>query len=192
MMKKKQPYNVAFIGRSGSGKGTQAKLLENFLTPALRVETGALFRKLAKEETPIGYWVRGILQKGGLPPGWLASFLWEQEIFSRLTPEKHLIMDGAPRRREEAELLDRILPDFGRSLVRGIYIAVGESEARQRLLDRGRSDDNEETIENRLTYFEKDVVPVLEYYRAKKRFIEINGEQSVEAVHKDIIQALGL
>ncbi|MBI2048763.1 MAG: nucleoside monophosphate kinase [Parcubacteria group bacterium] len=191
-MKKRQPRNVAFIGRSGSGKGTQAELLENFLTPALRIETGALFRALAKEETPIGHLVRNILEEGGLPPGWLASFLWEREIFLRLTPEKHLIMDGAPRRLEEAELLDRILPDFGRHGASGIYVAVGRAEAKQRLLDRGRGDDDEGTIENRLAYFEKDVVPVLEYYKDKKRLIEINGEQSVEAVHKDIVRALGL
>ena len=61
------------------------------------------------------------------------------------------------------------------------------------MMERKRSDDTPEKIQNRLSWYERDVVPSFEYFKGKDgyNFIKINGEQTVEDVHKDIIKALG-
>ena len=192
MRERTQPFNISFIGQTGSGKGTQAGLLAQRLLNVVHIITGDLMRALAKEDSVLGRKVAEILDAGGLPPVWTASFLWEREIFARLAPDKHLIMDGAPRRLEEAQLLDEILLAFDRAPVTGIFLRISEAEALRRLKARGRDDDDEKTIANRFAYFSESVMPMLEYYRGSARLIEINGEQSIGAVQKDIRAALGI
>lgn len=184
--------NLVLVGRSGSGKGTQAELLLETLRPALYIVTGVLFRALAGEQSPLGARIKTILARGGLPPGWLAIHLWQREILMKLTPTTHLLMDGAPRRIEEAEMLDAMLPDLERSPALALYINVSKEEATRRLVSRGRSDDQPEVIANRQAYFDDVVIPVVEYYRGKRRLIEINGEQPANAVALDIASALHL
>lgn len=185
-------YNLVLIGRSGSGKGTQVKPLLHILRPALSIVTGDLFRAFAGEQSSLGMRIKAILERGGLQPGWLAVHLWQREILMKLMPTMHLIMDGAPRRIEEAEMLDIMLPDFERSLAFALYINVSKEEATRRLIARGRSDDRQEVIANRLAYFDEAVLPVVEYYRDNGRLIEINGEQPAENVASDIARALQL
>ena len=61
-----------------------------------------------------------------------------------------------------------------------------------RMMERKRADDTPEKIQNRLDWFEKDVTPAINFFKNKDRynFIEINGEQTVEEVHKEIINKL--
>ena len=191
-MQPQRALNIVLIGRSGSGKGTQAQLLLKKLQPSLYVVTGELFRKLAKKATPLAQNVKATLDRGGLPPAWLAIFLWQRELLTNLSSEMHLIMDGTPRRVAEAEMMDTMLPDMRRTPMLPLHIRLSKEEAKKRLLLRSRYDDTASAIENRLAYFDKQVLPVVEYYRAKGRLIEINGKQSVEAVFGDIMKALGL
>lgn len=183
-------HNLLFIGRSGSGKGTQAELLIEILHPALYIVAGDLFRALAEEKSPLGKRIKAIMEQGGLPSGWLAVYLWQHEILTRLMPTTHLVMDGAPRRLEEAIMLDVMLSDLGRLPAFALYLRISKEEATRRLIARGRSDDRREVIANRQTYFDEVVVPVVEYYRDKERLIEINGEQPIANVSSDIAHAL--
>ena len=70
-----------------------------------------------------------------------------------------------------------------------IYLNVGTDWATKHLLIRGRHDDNVQDIDNRLKWFDDEVLPTVEFYRKNKYydFHEINGEQSVEAVRKEIV-----
>lgn len=191
-----KPINIIMLGLSGSGKGTQVELLLALLEPRYRMQviaTGDLFRKLKSLDTDVGNRIRDTLAKGGLPFDDLATTLWMHEIAVRVREDEGIIFDGAPRRVPEAENMDRFLAYLerkGRTFV--LYLRVSSEEARKRLLLRGREDDTDSAIAARMAYFRDRVMPVIFYYRDQERLLEINGEQSIENVHKDIMQALRL
>ena len=191
-----KPLNIIFLGLSGSGKGTQVQLLSEVVRkhhPMHIISTGDLFRRLQEYTTDVGKRVKRILQEGGLPFDDLATTLWMHEIAFRVHEHEGIIFDGAPRRLDEAKNIDRFL-DFLRRKenTKVVYLSVSPEEITKRLLNRGRADDNLTAIEGRIDYFNKSVLPVLDYYRQEGRLIEINGERSSEEVHRDIVKALGL
>ncbi len=191
-----KPLNIIFLGLSGSGKGTQVQLLADMMrrfNPVHIVSTGDLFRRLQEFTTDVGRRVKRILQEGGLPFDDLATTLWMHEIAFRVHEHEGIIFDGAPRRLDEAKNIDRFLEFLERkAYTKVVYLSVTPEEITRRLLSRGRADDNLTAIEGRIGYFQRSVLPVIEYYREQNRLIEINGEQDVEKVHADIMKALGL
>jgi len=106
-----KPFNFTLIGRSGSGKGTQAKLLMKHFGNLFYVSTGDLFRDLSKANTDTSIRIQKIVKQGGLPIDDLASALWMHKLAYELKEEQGFILDGAPRRVNEAQTLDRFL-DF--------------------------------------------------------------------------------
>ena len=193
-MKDLSGSTLVFIGRSGCGKGTQVALLESFLKGAghdvAKVTTGDLGREFAKQETPLGRFVKQLLDEGKLFPSWLAIFLNMRAIVDALTDQKRvLIIDGAPRRLFEAQAFDELMADIGRPLPTPIYLDISEDEARARLHKRGREDDKEtHDIEMRLSWFKTDVMPVLEYYGA--RLITVKGDGPIEKVQKNLQETI--
>ena len=104
---------------------------------------------------------------------------------------KGIIFDGAPRKVYEAQMLDEVFEMFNwKGRFRICHIKISDKEARKRLLLRKRHDDNPSAIKERLAYFKEEVEPMLRYYKKNNMLIEINGEQSVEAVHKEIMRKL--
>ena len=88
-------------------------------------------------------------------------------------------------------MLDEVFEMFGwKRRFRVCYIDISKKEVTRRLLLRNRSDDNLSGIQARLAYFEKEVKPMLRYYKKKKVLVDINGEQSVENVHQEIVKKL--
>jgi adenylate kinase len=178
-----------FIGRSGCGKGTQAKLLEEYLKglglTVINVGTGAFARERAAEQTLMGRWIKSILDVGGFFPSWLADTLMLQMIEPHLlNGSEVLIIDGSPRRLSEAKVLDEFMAHIKRSSVRPIYLDISEDESRRRLLARGRGDDTPEVISNRLSWFSSEVIPVLNYYG--DRLMRVPGEELPEEIHARI------
>lgn len=135
---KGRKLNFILIGRSGSGKGTQAKLLnKHFGGNLFHVVTGDLFRHLAKQKTDTSKRIAEILIEGGLPFDDLATTLWMYQIAHNLKEDQGLICDGFPRRVKEAENLDRFLEFLKRKQdVRVLLIDVSEKEAFDRLTKR--------------------------------------------------------
>lgn len=182
-----KPLIFVLLGRSGAGKGTQANLLAKKFNLRI-ISTGNLARALAKKNTPSGKTVKEILKKGGFLPYWLASFLWMREIVESKNPSLRIIFEGSPRKINEAKDIDEVFGLYGlKNKILAVHIKISPKEAVKRLLLRGRYDDTKKAILSRLKEFEKYVVPVINYYRKTKRFIEINGEQSVEDVFKDTL-----
>jgi adenylate kinase len=181
------------LGRSGSGKGTQAHLLEEKISPCLYVKTGELFRALAQRDTFIGRKVNKILLSGVLPQQWLAEFLWQGELISRIiTGQENIIFDGMPRRLDEAKELDEMLEWLERKNLNVILLDISREEAKARLLKRLRSDDVSSAIDKRLDWFEAEVMPVVEYYKASGRLIIVDGIGSIEEIFERIIKVLNL
>ena len=182
-----------FIGRSGCGKGTQAALLQTYLEgkgcEVLRLGTGDFARERAQKNTLTGKWIKSILDAGGFFPHWLAGALMIEMIEPQLTAhEQVLLLDGSPRRMHEAEVLDDFMTHLKRPAVRAIHLDISDEECRRRLLARSRSDDTEDAITNRLTWFKTQVVPVLDYYG--NRLISVSGVGSPESIHAKIVESL--
>ena len=104
-----KPLNFVLIGRSGSGKGTQAKLLVKHFGNLHSFSTGDMFRILAKADSDVGARIRRIVEEGGLPFDELATALWMHEIAFKIKEDEGIIADGFPRRLNEAKALARFL-----------------------------------------------------------------------------------
>ena len=104
-----KPLNFVLIGRSGSGKGTQAKFLIKHFGNFVYISSGDLFRKLIKADTAVGKRVKKVVEKGGLPFDEIATTLWMHEFSYNVKDGQNFILDGAPRRLNEAKTLDGFL-----------------------------------------------------------------------------------
>lgn len=188
----KNKLTLILLGRSGSGKGTQAKFILKRLRPGgvCYIGTGNLMRAFMKKKGLTALRTREVMKQGNRHPSWLAVFLWIKKLIEDDRTHHHVIFDGAPRGVGEAVTIDEFMEWHGRNLPLCIYLDVSGSEVARRLLQRGRIDDTKRTIHNRLAYFPKLVLPVIHYFKRKKRLIYINGEQSIEKVRRDIDQAL--
>ena len=191
---------LIFLGPQGSGKGTQVELLKNFLTendpgrPILYFEAGRFLREFAKGDGYVEKRVNEILLGGNFVPTFITTYLMSQYFVGSMTGEEHLIVDGFPRELEQAYVFDTAVKFYSRPSPTLLNITLPEEESVKRLLKRGRADDTEEGIRSRLAWNEKQVNPVIEWFRQNPRYraLDIDGNHTVEEVHQDILQQLGL
>ena len=181
------------VGRPGSGKGTQAKLLAESIGAPI-FSTGDEFRALAAGDTYLGTRLKGAMESGELLPHWLASFTFEKALFS-LAPEDKIIFEGACRTGPEAELFHEISLWLPRPYC-AVYLRISEEEAWTRLLDRakksGRADDDTAAIRRRFEEYKQKNEAVIEAFKARGTLVEVNGEQPIEATHQAVLAALQL
>lgn len=188
------------MGKPGSGKGTQADLFRLYFAKHFpgekffSLETGLRFRILSQSGSYTAKIAKAVNDRGGLQPEFLAVSLWGQLLIENMTEGCSMLVDGSPRKICEAYLMDGALTFYNFSKVKIIYLETTHDEVTKRLLKRGRVDDTPSGINGRLGWFESDVAPVLEYFKKhpdpRYTFHVINGEQSIEKVHQDIIAAL--
>ena len=195
------PLTVIFIGPQGSGKGTQIDKVKSAITllnderKLVEIQTGRLFRAMtAKTDTFAQNKIANTLSQGILQPDFLTFVLWGQEMLNELDPYSHLLIDGFPRTVSQAKILDGAFDFFERSNIQVINLDTPEAIVRERMLGRARADDTPESIENRLRWYREDTLPVLEYYRQKENAAvhDIDGSNSIESVHEQIVSALKL
>jgi len=191
---------IVFIGRSGCGKGTQVEQFKNFLKnnderEIFHLEAGDRFRSLINEKNYTSQLAKEVADKGGLQPEFLSIWAWTDKMVHSLRKDEHLMIDGTPRRLSEAKILESVFEFLNRTEVNIVYLNVSRDWAIQRMKERGRDDDKHlEDVIARLDWFETDVVPALDFYRAHKshKFHEINGEQEIDKVSEDILISIGL
>ena len=192
-MKVSKPFFLIILGRPGSGKGTQADLLEEKFGLE-HISTGQLLRERAKDRDFVGTKLHEIMDTGKLVPTPLVFQLW-MPAFEALHDNKEklngILFDGSPRKLYEAHMLDEVLEFYEwKDNVKVLNIGISPKESMTRLLKRGRHDDDEDDIQRRLDWFEHEVVPVLTHYKKQGMRIDINGEQSIEDVHGEILRKL--
>lgn len=192
-----QPQTFVFFGIVGSGKGTQVKLLMEFLKKKdgreqLYVGTGEIFRKILESGSEDASGLKELVHSGKLISDEITNNLVEKKVNSELTPEKHLIFDGYPRTLGQSKYFEELLASKKREGVKIIYIELSEAEATKRNLLRGRHDDTEEGLKKRFDEYKNNVIPAMSYFQGKNGYeiYTINGEQSVEDVHKEIINKI--
>jgi adenylate kinase len=193
-----QPQTFVFFGQVGSGKGTQVKLLTDFLKSkdareTVYAGTGDGFRKLIESGSYTANLVKEYVHNGILVPDFLTDAVFMNILISNLSIEKNLITDGYPRTAPQSMIFEEMMKFFKRSDIKIIYIELGEKEAMKRNLLRGRQDDTKEGLTKRFNEYKNKVIPAMNYFNNKENYTiyTINGEQSIESVHKDIIKALG-
>jgi adenylate kinase len=186
-------YNTfIFLGKPGSGKGEQSKALAEKIDFPI-ISSGGRFREIATHDTIVGRKVGDIINHGYLMPHWFASYIF-LDIALNLKDGAGAIFDGAARKKPEAELFDSVMQWLERPY-KAIYINVQDEIAVDRIMKRkdleGRKDDDEEAVQIRLKQYYDEAYPAIEYFRSTDNFLEINGDQTIEAVHADILTGIG-
>ncbi len=191
-----------FIGRSGSGKGTQAELLVNHFketgvindqNPLFYLETGHQFREFITSTSHTGRLAKAVMDKAERQPDFLAVWLWSHMFVENIVGDEHLFLDGTPRSLNEARTLDTAMTFYSRKNICVVYLDVSREESKRRMEERSRADDKKVSdIETRLNWFDTDVLPAVKFYEDNSRyhFLKINGEQTREKIHEDIVSAL--
>ncbi len=179
---------IILIGPPGAGKGTQAKMLEQSLGLP-QVSTGDLFRYNLKNETALGKLARTYMDRGDLVPDEVTVAMVKDRL-ARADAAGGAILDGFPRTQAQADALDQLLGELGGRITVVPNIVVDREELVQRLTKRGqiegRADDTEETVRNRMRVYEEQTKPLLDYYSRRGLVVDVNGQQSIEAVQQEL------
>ncbi|WP_024800407.1 adenylate kinase [Nocardia sp. BMG51109] len=178
---------LVLLGPPGAGKGTQAELLSDKLG-VLHISTGNLFRANISQETPLGREAQKYLDAGNLVP----SDVTNRMVSSRIAePDaaNGFVLDGYPRTVDQAEALEKMLKEAGYELDAVISFEVAEDVVVNRMLGRGRDDDTEDVIRNRMRVYREETEPLLEYYDGL--VVAVDGVGEIEEVNGRLLRALG-
>jgi adenylate kinase len=186
------PLNVLLLGPQGAGKGTQATRISNeYDIP--HIASGEILRAEMTAGTELGNRVRDVIDRGEL----VSDDLMIELIRNRLEQpdtESGFVLDGLPRTLVQAEALDSILSDIGRSFSVVFALQIPDALAFERLRRRarleGRADDTDEAIQRRLDLYHQETEPLIEYYRTRGRLVPVHGDRSENEVFAEIQQAL--
>jgi adenylate kinase len=194
-----KPITVLFFGSQGAGKGTQVKMLMDYLKSRgdqgiVHIDMGAEFRALRDTGSYTGKLTGEIIDAGGRMPDFMTIYLQTKKLADNLTTgQEHVIADGLARGTDQTRALDEAMKFFKREDLTIISMELSEKSAIERLLARGRNDDTEEGIKNRLGWYKSDVQPQLELLKELGwKVVVIDGEPDVNTIHKNVVQTLGL
>lgn len=183
---------LIFLGPPGAGKGTQAKVLANWLSVP-HISTGDILRAAVADQTPLGVQAKAYMDSGELVPDSLILSMI-QERLGQADTQKGWILDGFPRTVAQAEQLDHLLAEIGQRCDRIINLTVPDPILVARLLNRGqqegRSDDTEAVVQRRLSVFHEQTKPVLAFYGDRPELANVDGDASLETVTQHLKQAV--
>lgn len=184
--------NLILFGPPGAGKGTQAKRLVE-QRGMVQLSTGDMLRAAIASGSELGARVKDVLARGDLVSDGIVIALIEERL-----PEAEAaggaIFDGFPRTVAQAEALDRLLEPRGRPVDAVIRLRVDDAVLLERVTrrfnDQGRPDDNPDSFAVRLDAYNSQTAPLLPYYQAQGKLVEVDGMSSVAAVAEAIDAAL--
>lgn len=178
---------LVLLGPPGAGKGTQAAILSEKLGVP-HISTGDLFRANISEGTPLGVEAKEYIDSGRLVPTEVTARMVEARLDEPDAAEGFLL-DGFPRTVEQAEILKDLLTESGQQLDGVLNFKVAEDVVVERMLARGRADDNEETIRTRLGVYRDETAPLIDHYGAQ--IINVEAEGTVEEINARALTSLG-
>ena len=207
--------NLLIMGLPGAGKGTQAaKIVEQFHVE--HISTGDMFRAAMANQTEMGVLAKSYIDKGELVPDEVTNGIVKERLSQDDIKETGFLLDGYPRTIEQAHALDKTLAELGIELEAVINIEVNPDCLLERLSGRiihretgetfhkvfnppvdykeedyyQREDDKPETVKRRLDVNIAQGEPIIAHYRAKGLVHDIEGNQDINDVFKDIEKVL--
>ena len=183
--------NIILMGPQGSGKGTQAKLLADKFN-LFYFEMGSFLRKLAGKNLLVDEIIN---KRGELLPDDMFFFAMKKLLGEKISEGKGIILDGFPRTLRQYELLKNWFGEKNIKIDMVIFLDVGGKESIRRLSARRiyekRDDDRPEQIKKRLQIFDKETKPLLEVFQGEGVLFKVNGERSIDEIHKDLVRIVG-
>ena len=184
--------NIILFGPPGSGKGTQSeKIIGKY--KLVHISTGDLLREEVANQTELGMKAKEIMERGELVSDEIVIGMISNKL------EEHqdgpgFIFDGFPRTVEQARELRKALTDYDERISVMISLEVPREELVKRLLKRGeesgRTDDNLETINNRIDVYNRQTIPVTYYYQKMHKHVPVNGVGTVDEIFKRIVKVI--
>ncbi|API90095.1 MULTISPECIES: adenylate kinase family protein [Carnobacteriaceae] len=169
---------IILVGAPGSGKGTVAERIQNKYEFPI-VSSGEILRNEMKQETAIGKQVLSYVSSGKLVPDRIITALIKQKI-SKHQHKCSVVLDGYPRNLNQSLALE----DITQTKQRVFYLDVPKDILKERLINRGRTDDTEKVIEQRFEVFLNETRPILDYYKRRDTLVRISGTSSDEIFRK--------
>lgn len=198
---------IILFGPPGAGKGTFSAQIRDVLPEIIHISTGDILRENLKGETPLGLKAKKYMDKGELVPDDVVIDMIKDRLKKKDVKKHGFVLDGFPRTYTQAEALNNITkidyvvllkvdediiikrilgryscPDCGeiynkyfmKPKIEGVCDECGASIKFEQ-----RSDDNEETLRNRLNVYKENANPILEFYRKKGKVKEVNYENKL-------------
>ncbi|WP_433599740.1 adenylate kinase [Nocardia sp. CA-135953] len=178
---------LVLLGPPGAGKGTQADLLSDKLGVP-HISTGDLFRTNISARTPLGREAQKYIDAGDLVPSDVTNRMVEARV-AEPDAANGFVLDGYPRTVDQADALEKILADMDKKLDAVLCFVVPEETVVGRMMARGRNDDNEDVIRNRLRVYREETEPLLEHYDGL--VVSVDGVGEIDEVNARALHALG-
>ncbi|MFN4259559.1 MAG: adenylate kinase [Gemmataceae bacterium] len=179
---------LILFGPPGSGKGTQAQLLCERWNLA-HISTGDILREAIQQGTPAGQQAAPFVQQGLLVPDDLVNEIVSERFRREDRPER-FVLDGYPRTVAQAVSFDQVLRQQFLDIQGVILLRVNDEEIVTRLRGRGRADDVEAVVRQRLRVYHETMAGLIDHYRRQQLLREVNGEGSIADVYARIVQVL--
>ena len=179
---------IVLLGAPGSGKGTQAKLLEESLGIP-HISTGVLLRAAVSAGSEVGLAAKAFMDAGDLVPDDLMLSLIKERL-GKDDVQAGFILDGYPRNLVQTQALDGLLGRLNVPLDEAIQIDVEYEQIAERIANRaaqeGRSDDSAEVVKNRLQVYEEQTAPVVDFFERKGVLSQVYGVGTIDEVFQRI------
>lgn len=211
--------NLLIFGPQGSGKGTQADLLAEKFN-LCHIETGHIFREIAREDTELGHTIKALNEQKEMIPDHITMDVLRHYL-TPIPKEIGVILDSAPRTWGQIEPVEQLFAELGRDITKAIYITLPYATSVERITRRyactvcyrhfvlgkdiqsseqpcptcsgpimQRGDDTPEGIAKRLKVFYDTTVPVIEHYRERNMLLEVDGNLDIQSVFNQIVEGL--
>lgn len=202
--------DILLFGRQGSGKGTQAqKLVEKYGYKIFAMSNE--LKKVIKSGSELGQEIKATIDRGDLVGDDLIMQIVNEAV-AQMNPEDKILFDGIPRTITQKDAFEKIMQENARKST-GLLIEISNEEAENRMLGRRicaschtpadpkytgancehcggelirRADDNEEAIRKRLSLYESETMPVVNWYEEQNRLIKIDGTLTIPEVTQEI------